>query len=157
MLRISKVTDYGIVLLTELARGAPGELHAARELSRSVELPLPIVSKTLKALARRGLLVSHRGAKGGFRLARDPERIAVAEVIDALEGPVGLTECSIASGECRREAICGVREPWQRINGVIVQALRQITLNDLVRAPAELVDFALTSEPPTPGAARTPH
>jgi len=157
MLRISKITDYGIVLLTELARGVPGELHAARELSGSVELPLPVVSKTLKALTRRGLLVSHRGAKGGFRLAREPGRIAVAEVIDALEGPVGLTECSIASGECQREAICGVREPWQRINGVIVQALRQITLADLIHAPAEIAELALTGAVPIPTPARKPH
>jgi len=157
MLRISKITDYGIVLLTELARGAPGGLHAARELSETVELPLPVVSKTLKALARRGLLVSHRGAKGGFRLAREPEQIAVAEVIDALEGPVGLTECSIASGECQREAICGVREPWQRINGVIVQALRQVTLADLISSPAELVDFTLAGAGPTPPSVRKTH
>ena len=156
MLRISKITDYGIVLLTELARGAPGELHAARALAESAQLPLPVVSKTLKALTRRGLLVSHRGAKGGFSLARDPGRIAVAEVIDALEGPVGLTECSIAAGECTREAICGVREPWQHINLVIVQALRQVTLADLIARPLPLADFDLSSVA-APDAARKPH
>lgn len=147
MLRISKITDYGIVLLTELARAEPGRLHAARELSESVELPLPVVSKTLKALARRGLLVSHRGAKGGFGLARAPERIAVADVIDVLEGPVGLTECTVAGSECQREAICGVREPWQRINGVIVQALRQVTLADLIARPADLVHLSSLRAP----------
>jgi FeS assembly SUF system regulator len=141
MLRISKITDYGIVLLTELARGQSGELHAARELSQSVALPLPVVSKTLKALTRHGLLVSHRGAKGGFSLARAPEKIAVAEVIDALEGPVGLTECASAAGECQRESICGVREPWQHINGVIVRALRNVTLADLIARPGDVLDF----------------
>jgi len=156
VLRISKITDYGIVLLTELARGEPGALHAARELSASAQLPLPVVSKTLKALTRHGLLVSHRGAKGGFSLAREPERIAVAEVIDALEGPVGLTECTIAVGECTREAICGVREPWQHINLVIVQALRQITLADLIERPRTLVDFTLTGAA-APIAARSPN
>jgi len=155
MLRIRKITDYGIVLLTELARGAPGEPHAARELSEAVALPMPVVSKTLKALARRGLLVSHRGARGGFSLAREPERIAVSEVIDALEGPVGLTECTIAGSECQREAICGVREPWQRINGVIVQALRQVTVADLIAPPAALVDFTLTGAPATSSARKT--
>jgi FeS assembly SUF system regulator len=155
MLRISKITDYGIVLLTELARGEPGEPHAARELSEAVELPMPVVSKTLKALARRGLLVSHRGARGGFTLAREPERIAVSDVIDALEGPVGLTECTIAGSECQREAICGVREPWQRINGVILQALRQITVADLIATPVQLVDFPLFGAPPQPRAGKT--
>ena len=155
MLRIRKITDYGIVLLTELARGAPGEPHAARELSEAVALPMPVVSKTLKALARRGLLVSHRGARGGFSLAREPERIAVSEVIDALEGPVGLTECTIAGSECQREAICGVPEPWQRINGVIVQALRQVTVADLIAPPAALVDFTLTGAPAASSARKT--
>jgi Rrf2 family protein len=103
-----------------------------------------VVSKTLKALARHGLLVSQRGARGGFLLAREPEHIAVSEVIDALEGPVGLTECTIAGSECLREAICGVREPWQRINGVIVQALRRITIADLIAPPAALADLTLS-------------
>jgi len=156
VLRISKITDYGIVLLTELARSGAGEPHAARELAEGVELPLPVVSKTLKALTRRGLLVSHRGAKGGFSLAREPERIAVSEVIDALEGPVGLTECTIAAGECQREAICGVREPWQHINGVVVQALRQVTLADLIAPPAGLADFTLpVATEPASGARKT--
>jgi FeS assembly SUF system regulator len=146
MLRISKITDYGIVLLTELARCGGGELHNARALSLAAQLPLPVVSKTLKALTRRGLLVSHRGAKGGFSLARPPERIAVAEVIDALEGPVGLTECAIAVGECDRESICGVREPWQHINLAVVRALRQVTLRDLIREPNDAVEFELPGQ-----------
>ncbi|NNL67792.1 MAG: SUF system Fe-S cluster assembly regulator [Myxococcales bacterium] len=149
MLRISKITDYGIVLLTELARGAGAGPHNARALAETAQLPLPIVSKTLKALTRRGLLVSQRGAKGGFSLARTPERIAVAEVIDALEGPVGLTECSIAAGECRRESICGVREPWQHINDVIVQALRQVTLADLIAGPRGAMDLEFTARVPS--------
>lgn len=152
MLRISKITDYGIVLLTELARGASDEPHNARALAETAQLPLPIVSKTLKALTRRGLLVSQRGAKGGFSLARTPERIAVAEVIDALEGPVGLTECSIAAGECQRESICGVREPWQHINSVIVHALRQVTLADLIAGPSGAMDFDLTATRISPSA-----
>jgi len=144
MLRISKITDYGIVLLTELARGGAGELHNARALAETAKLPLPVVSKTLKALTRHGLLVSQRGAKGGFSLARAPERIGVAEVIDALEGPVGLTECSAHAGGCQRESICGVREPWQHINHVIVRALRRVTLADLIAQPGDLIDLDLT-------------
>jgi FeS assembly SUF system regulator len=142
MLRISKTTDYGIVLLTELARGGHGDLQNARELSEAAQLPLPMVSKTLKALTRQGLLVSHRGAKGGFSLAREPERIHVAEVIDALEGPVGLTECAIAAGECQRESICGVREPWQHINLAVVRALRHVTLRDLIGEPRDVLPLA---------------
>ncbi len=135
MLRISKITDYGIVLLTELARAEAGTLHAARELAETAQLPLPVASKTLKALTRRGLLASHRGAKGGFRLSRAPEEISVAEVIDALEGPVAMTECSVAVGECQRESICGVREPWQQINSAILSTLEGVTLRDLIVGP----------------------
>ena len=100
-----------------------------------------MVSKTLKALTRRGLLESHRGAKGGFSLARAPEAISVADVIEALEGPVGLTECSIAVGECQRESICGVRAPWQQINSAIVNTLQRVTLRDLIRGPYERLDL----------------
>lgn len=148
MLRISKITDYGIVLLTDLARAERGSLHAARELAEAAELPLPVVSKALKSLARRGLLTSHRGAKGGFSLARAPEEISVADVIDALDGPVGLTECTIATGECQRESICGVREPWQHINLAVLRTLRQVTLRDLIDGPRDVFPFDLS--PPAP-------
>lgn len=133
LFRLSKITDYGIVLMTQLASRHDDAPRNARELASEVELPLPVVSKILKSLARRELLSSQRGAKGGFRLARPPHMINVTEMIEALEGPVALTECSTPLGDCSHQATCRVRDPWQVINRVVHDALRQITLADLAQ------------------------
>ena len=136
MIRLSRLSDYGIVLMAQLAGRAGGAPSNAREVAAEAHLPLPVVSKVLKALAKRGLLVSHRGAKGGYSLARPPAEITAAEMIAALEGPIGLTECAAHPGQCVQEANCHVREPWQRINSVVRRALAEVTLADLVtRAP----------------------
>jgi FeS assembly SUF system regulator len=145
MFRLSKTTDYGIVLLAGLARGPSAEPRNARELAQCSDLPVPMVSKILKALAKEGLLVSQRGSKGGYRLARKPEELTVSEMIRVLEGPVALTECAIAPALCEHETMCAVREPWQLISRVVEKALADITLADLVRgrpSPA----FALASQ-----------
>lgn len=131
MIRLSRITDYGIVLLVQLARSAEGEAHNARHLAAAAELPVPVVSKVLKTLAREGLLASQRGAKGGYALARDAADITVPDMVTALEGPISLTECATHPGACSQEPRCGVREPWQRINAVVQRALSQITLADL--------------------------
>jgi len=136
MIRLSRITDYGIVLMASLAARPEGEPHNARELAAETRLPVPVVSKVLKALARAGLLVSHRGAKGGYGLARAPQRITVPEMIVALEGPIGLTECAQHPGACPQEAGCHVRAPWQRISRAVHGALARITLADLV-SPAQ--------------------
>jgi len=130
--RLSKITDYGIVLLAHLASGEREVPHAARDLANAVDLPLPVVSKVLKSLARRGLLESHRGSKGGYALSRRPSDITVAEMIAALEGPVALTECGLASAICSHEGSCAVRDPWQVINRVVQESLAQVTLADLI-------------------------
>ena len=135
MIRLSRTSDYGIVLMAHLAGCTDLAPHNAREVAADAGLPLPMVSKILKALAREGLLVSHRGAKGGYSLARRPEEISAAEMITALEGPIGLTECTVHPGHCVQESNCHVREPWQRINAVVRQALVDVTLADLARAP----------------------
>ena len=135
MIRLSRITDYGIVLMAHLA-GLGGERHNAREVAGDTQLPAPVVSKILKQLAREGLLVSHRGAKGGYSLARPPAEISAAEIITALEGPIGLTECTVHPGQCVQEASCHVREPWQRINHVVRQALSKVTLADLATPAA---------------------
>jgi len=132
MFRLSKITDYGIVLLAHLASAKGSGMQNARELAEQVGLPFPVVSKILKSLARRGVLQSHRGAKGGYSLSRPPQEITVAEMIAALEGPVALTECSSQSTVCCHEASCPVRDPWQLINRTVETALSQITLGDLV-------------------------
>jgi len=143
MIRLSRLTDYGIVLMAHLAGRRPEALHNAREVAEETQLPAPVVSKILKSLAREGLLVSHRGSKGGYELARPPEQISVPEMIAALEGPIGLTECAMHPGACSQEASCHVREPWQRINQVVRAALAEITLADLATpAPGSVVPLA---------------
>jgi FeS assembly SUF system regulator len=132
---MSRITDYGIVLLTHLAAdaGDPAEpVHNARELAARAGLPLPIVSKILKTLTREGFLLSHRGIKGGYALSRRPEAITVASIIDALEGPIALTECGTErNGACERESRCAVRQPWQQINREVRKALERVRLSDL--------------------------
>jgi FeS assembly SUF system regulator len=135
VIRLSRLSDYGIVLMAHLAGFETQGPHNAREVAAEAGLPLPVVSKLLKALAREGLLVSHRGAKGGYSLARGPEEISAAEMITALEGPIGLTECTVHPGQCTQEASCHVREPWQRINAVVRDALVRVTLADLAQPP----------------------
>ena len=134
MFKLSKTTDYGIVLMARLARVPADAPLNARELAEESELPVPMVSKVLKALAREGLLVSQRGAKGGYSLAREPEQLAVSEMIRVLEGPLALTDCAIGPSRCEHESGCAVREPWQQINRVVERALSDITLADLVKA-----------------------
>jgi FeS assembly SUF system regulator len=131
--RISRLTDYGIVVMAHLAECQDDESHNARELAEDTQLPAPVVSKILKSLTRAGLLVSQRGSKGGYSLARIPSEIPVVEMITALEGPVGITECTIHPGACAQESSCQVRDPWQRINGALHAALDKITLADLAK------------------------
>jgi FeS assembly SUF system regulator len=136
MIRMTKQTDYGFVLLSHLAAEPEGEANAP-ELAAETKLPLPMVSKILKLLVRQGLLVSHRGVKGGYSLARPAVAITAAEILQALEGPVALTVCVEGSpGECEHEHYCTVRGPWQRINKEIFNALQGVTLADLTEGGA---------------------
>lgn len=131
MLRMTKQADYGIVLLTRMACEEERRF-AAPELAEETHLPLPTVSKILKVLSRAGVLDSTRGVKGGYCLARQPEHINVADMIEALEGPIAFTECIEDSpGTCTQESSCQVRGNWQRINEAVRGALEHITLADL--------------------------
>jgi FeS assembly SUF system regulator len=138
MIRITKQTDYGIVLLTHLAAD-PERQYNAPELAAEARLPLPMVSKILKLLAREGLLVSHRGVKGGYSLARQPEAISMAEIISSLEGPIALTECISVEGDCSHEALCPVRSNWRRINQAVRTALAGISLAEMANPRQQLV------------------
>ena len=135
MVRMSKLTDYAIVLLALLATEDGGTPHNARAVAARAHLPFPVVSKILKALARAGLLVSHRGAKGGYVLARPAREISVAEAIRAMEGPIALTECAAGPGHCQQESTCTIRTPWQRVNELIRDHLEQVPLTQLIGAP----------------------
>jgi FeS assembly SUF system regulator len=130
MLRMSKLTDYGTLVLAQLA-ASPEGLASAGQVADSTHIAQPTVSKLLKALARAGLVVSARGPQGGYQLARRPELISAAEIIDALEGPVAITECSSVDGACDLAAFCRVGRAWQKINSSIRTALQRVTLADL--------------------------
>jgi len=131
MLRLSKMTDYATVIMTSLAR-EPRSVSSAAELSARVNLEAPTVSKVLKALARAELVDSFRGANGGYLLARAPEKITMLDIIEALEGKTGLTECAVHEGLCTQEAVCAIRNNWRKINRAVTSALEAITLIDML-------------------------
>ncbi|HEX7388410.1 MAG TPA: SUF system Fe-S cluster assembly regulator [Castellaniella sp.] len=132
MLRISKIVDYGILVLTHMAVH-PTHVCSAAELAGALGLGQPVVSKVLKLLAQHELVASTRGAHGGYRLGRTAEHITVAQVIDALEDqPFGLTECTALPGVCSVEAACRVRPYWQRINAVVRRTLESVSVADMV-------------------------
>ena len=133
MLRVSKLTDYATVVLTCLAAG--DDMMSAQALAERARLELPTVSKLLKQLAQAGLVASTRGINGGYRLVRAPERISIADIVTAMEGPIGMTECSAHAGMCGHEPHCGVRVNWQRINQAIAGALANVTLADMLHPP----------------------
>jgi FeS assembly SUF system regulator len=132
MIRLGKLTDYGLVLMTYIARDHDRSLHTARDLSVESRLPLPTVSKLLKELLQGGLLISHRGIKGGYSLARKPREISVAEIIAVLEGPIALTECGTdISGLCDFEPSCPIKDNQRIISQAVRGALDKVMLSDL--------------------------
>ena len=134
MIRLGKLTDYGLLLMCQIARSPAGEWHTARELAIECRLPLPTVSKLLKTLLQSGLLASQRGIKGGYVIARDPSQIPITDIISALEGPFALTECSMdAAGICDLEPSCPIRDNQRVISRVVHAALEKVMLSDLAR------------------------
>ena len=129
MLRISKLTDYAILLMVELTRD--GEMLSAHALAERIHVEAPTASKVLKLLAGGGLLESYRGANGGYRVSRTAAKISVAEVIAAIEGPIAMTECSVEDGLCSQEDNCELRSNWQRISMAVAQALRDVSLAEM--------------------------
>lgn len=140
MLRISKLTDYAILMMVELTR--EGEMLSAHALSERVGVETPTASKVLKLLAGSGLLNSYRGANGGYKVTRSAAEISVAEVIAAIEGPIAMTECSVEEGLCSQEDNCELRGNWQRISLAVSEALQKVSLAEMSspmrRAPGML-------------------
>lgn len=132
MFRISRLTDYGTLILVYLTE-QDGRLCSASEVATGIHVALPTVQKLLKLLARTGLVDSVRGSDGGYRLARSPEEINAAQILDVLEGPIAITECSTDVGQCELESLCHVGNAWQKINRALRLALSEITLGDLGR------------------------
>lgn len=135
MLRITRETDYGIVLISAMVQNHDRALSAAL-LARRCHLPVPMASKILKTLAQAGLLVSQRGAHGGYTLARQASDISVADIIEALEGPIAITECSTDDPHaCAYQHHCHVNSHWNRINEAIRGALGAISLQEMSQWP----------------------
>jgi FeS assembly SUF system regulator len=134
MIRLGKMTDYGVLLMCQIARSPMSHWHTARELAGACHLPMPTVGKLLRILLRNGLLASHRGIKGGYLLTRSPELIPLTEIISALEGPFALTQCSSDVAElCDLESTCPVRDNQRILSQAIGNALGRIMLSDLTR------------------------
>jgi FeS assembly SUF system regulator len=138
MLRLSKLTDYGTVVLAYMARKPEG-VYAATDVAAATHLTAPTVSKLLKCFTRAGLVTSQRGARGGYSLARPPEQINAVQIIDAIEGPVAITQCSLGHDRCNLESVCGVGHNWQRITLAIREALGTVTLAQLARPTAAVM------------------
>src|ERR1700744_1764682 len=130
MLRMGKLTDYATVVLASLAH-EPARHRAATEIAERTRLARPTVRKVLKGLQRAGLVISSRGAQGGYRLARRPEAITAAQILDVFEGPLATTECSAASHQCGIARQCRVGGAWQRVNAAIRRSLEDLTLQQL--------------------------
>lgn len=149
MLKLNRLTDYAVVVLSQMAR-EPERLVTAPRLAQDSAMPMPTVAKVLKDLVREGVLVSERGVHGGYRLGRAPNEITVLQVIRALEGPVSLTACVDGTeGNCDVESLCPMRGNWDRVNRAIRTALESVSLADMA-IPAMRFDA-----PPPP--ARVPH
>ena len=127
MLRISKLTDYGTLILACLA-AQPARVWTASEVAACTRIGLPTVSKLLKKLQRSGLVISTRGSHGGYQLALPASDISAVRILDALEGPIAITECSGQHSSCGLESECRVGHVWQKVNGAIRRALNDISL-----------------------------
>jgi FeS assembly SUF system regulator len=138
MLRLSRLTDYATVILAALAED-PARVQTATALADRTRIGAPTVSKLLKQLHRAGIVSSTRGLHGGYRLARPPAQISAAAILDALEGPLALTDCSAGQGQCEIEQTCRVGRAWQRVNLAIRRALYEVSLAQLAAAdPAQV-------------------
>jgi len=133
MIKLSRMADYGVILMVQLAR-APEQVTTAAELAEATALPGPTVSKLLKQLSRAGLLDSQRGTNGGYTLSQPVDDISVADIVSALDGPIALTECMTAEGAvCEIEALCPTRTNWRQINNALVEALDRVSLAEMAR------------------------
>jgi len=139
MLRLSKLADYGTQVMTYMARDQA--VHSASEVAAELGIAAPTVSKILKMLVRKNLVTSVMGAKGGYLLARHPAEISVAEIIDAMDGPISITECS-GTTICERESTCSTRSNWQGINHIIQDALEKVNLAEMIAPKPQIVDMS---------------
>jgi Rrf2 family protein len=147
MLRLSKKADYALIAMKHLAMRPDAASASAREIAEQYDIPIELMAKVLQRLARRGLLTSHQGTRGGYRLARAAGIITVADIIQAIDGPLTVTACSTDAENCGQYAKCSVRDPLWRIKDRIVSALATCSLQELAadvpddHAPASPMAF----------------
>jgi len=135
MFRLNRLTDYAVVVMSQMAmRG--GETRSAQQISEDTGVPLPTVAKLLNLLGRAKLVTSQRGAAGGYTLSSEPEAITVAQIIQAMEGPIALTACvDGAVDSCDAESFCPMRGNWNKVNGAIRAALTSVSLAEMMAFP----------------------
>lgn len=134
MIRINRLTDYAVVVLVEMSRGT--DVRTSAQIAGDTGVPLPTVAKLMKLLAHGGLVSSHRGAAGGYSLRRAATAITVADIIEAVEGPIAITTCVVEGDEqCGIERLCPMHGHWSRINQAIRASLNNISLADMAAAP----------------------
>ncbi len=146
MLRISKLTDYGTVILARLA-AAPEQRFTAAQLAGLTRVAVPTVSKLLKLLHRHELVESTRGLHGGYRLGRPAAQISAADILDAIEGPVALTECARHAHHCGIESTCGVGRAWQKVNIALRRTMQEVSLLDLAGLSGQPIHFHSLERP----------
>lgn len=147
MIRLNRLTDYAIVVLSQMTGDGVG-VRTAPQLAQETAVPLPTVAKILKTLVAGGIIQSHRGAAGGYTLSRAPEAISAAQIISALEGPIALTACVEGSGgHCDVEQLCPMRGHWEKVNRAIRGALEELTLADLAAPMFPPVPFPAAKVP----------
>jgi Rrf2 family protein len=135
MLKLTKKADYGLIALRHLA-SIPGATASAKDMAEAYHLPVPLLAKVLQQLTRAGILRSVAGTNGGYKLARDANRISALEVVRAIDGPVILTHCFTEHGTCEQSESCTVREPLRRVHEAILELLNRFTITDLAESPA---------------------
>jgi FeS assembly SUF system regulator len=146
MIILSKLADYGVIVATHLAVHSDRQANAA-QVAVETRLPPATVAKVLKALAHAELVSATRGASGGYRLARPPREVSVAEVVAAMDGDIGLTQCSVHVDECAHTNYCPTRPHWAAINRAVGQALQAVTLDEMISPFTFLPPDALAAHP----------
>jgi len=134
VLRLSRKADYALIAMQHLARLGPGASISAADIATQYGISVPLLAKILQRLAKKGLVVAHHGASGGYSLARDAGTITALEVISAIDGPIAITSCTSARGECDVAPTCTVRAPLEKVNEVIVGALNRVTVLEMADA-----------------------
>ena len=145
MLRLSKKADYALMAMKHLAVNGDRGAASAREIAALYDIPIELMAKVLQRLVRRGLLASHQGTRGGYELARRPTQMSVADVIQAIDGPVTVTACSPEEHQCEQFSKCNVRDPLWKVRERILTALGECTIAELAAEPAPAL--ATTTRP----------